>query len=403
MKLLLLVIASVVVGVGLGVFTTWAELNSLYSAPGLPVGPVAAAATSNPQPQISQTTEGDRPVARAANTTYDFGNMELGAHGTHDFTIGNQGSKALVLTKGKTSCQCTLSKLVDEQDQIELAPGEDTVVTLTWDTHARPGAFRVTAEIHTTDPVTPVINLVIEGNITKSVTIDPPDVFFSSLSPHDTAEATVRFYAMTVENFELQGYVVEDGPLKGLVEVKYEPLSAEELQENGALGGYIVHLKVKPGLPMGPFEQRILLNTNLPDGAQMSIPVGGRVVSAITVMGRNWQDEYARLVIGEVEAATGGEDGVSLVVRGPHRGEMQFSVGEVDPKLLEVELGEPVERGNSIQVPVTVRIPAGNSPLARAGGTVSPYGKIIINATHPNPELKLDEKIQINVSFVITQ
>ena len=404
MKLFLLVIASVIVGIGLGVFTTWAELSSLYSAPRLPVGPENTTVVGGgPRPQIVEAPQGDRPIAQADDATYNFGNMELGAHGTHDFTIGNRGQKPLTLTKGLTSCKCTLSKLADEKDQLELAPGEETVVTLAWDTRAQPGAFRVTAEIQTNDPVTPVVTLVIEGSITRSVMMEPEDVVFSSLSPRSTAEATVRFYAMTVENFELQGHVVEDGPLKGLVEVSYEPLPAEELQKRGALGGYLVHLKVKPGLPLGPFEQRILLNTNLPDGAQMSIPVGGRVVSDISVMGRNWLDDYARLVIGEVESAKGAEDHVSLVVRGPHRGEMEFSVAEIDPELLEVELGDPVERGNSIQVPVTVRIPAGHSPIARSGGTVSPYGKILIKATHPNPELKLDEQIRINVSFVITQ
>jgi len=244
---------------------------------------------------------------------------------------------------------------------------------------------------------------VIEGNVTRSVTMEPADLVFSSLSPHGTAEATVKFYSMLVENFELQGQVVEEGPLKGFVDVAYEPLPAEELQKRGALGGYLVRLTIKPGLPLGPFEQRILLNTNLPDGAQMLIPVAGRVVSDVTVMGRNWVEDRARLLIGEVASAEGAEERVLLVLRGPHRTEMQFSISVVDPELMEVELGTPVERGNSLQVPVTVRIPAGQPPIARAGGTVSPYGKIIIEATHPDSQLDLDEQIQLNVSFVITQ
>jgi hypothetical protein len=104
-----------------------------------------------------------------------------------------------------------------------------------------------------------------------------------------------------------------------------------------------------------------------------------------------------------VESAVGAEERVLLVLRGPHRTEMKFSITEVDPGLMVVELGTPVERGNSLQVPVTVRIPAGQPPIARAGGTVSPYGKIIIQTTHPDPQLNLDEQIQLNVSFVITQ
>src|SRR5579859_1602904 len=54
-------------------------------------------------------TSGPQPKAVIDQTEFDFGRMEVGEERQHEFTISNEGQAPLVLKKGKTTCQCTIS------------------------------------------------------------------------------------------------------------------------------------------------------------------------------------------------------------------------------------------------------------------------------------------------------
>ena len=58
-------------------------------------------------------------------TDYDFGRMEVGEEQSHVFTIRNEGEAPLVIVKGPTTCQCTISDV----ETGTKAPGESAKVT----------------------------------------------------------------------------------------------------------------------------------------------------------------------------------------------------------------------------------------------------------------------------------
>src|SRR5260221_10575816 len=72
--------------------------------------------------------KGPYPKAVIDGTEVKFGRMEMGEERSHVFTIRNDGEAPLILRKGHSTCQCTVSEI----ELGELAPGASTHITLKW-------------------------------------------------------------------------------------------------------------------------------------------------------------------------------------------------------------------------------------------------------------------------------
>jgi hypothetical protein len=169
-------------------------------------------------------------------------------------------------------------------------------------------------------------------------------------------------------------------------------------EEPGATNGFLVKVTLKPGLPQGPFRQTILVQTGLPDSPTVEIPVKGTVTSDIMVVGPGWKDELGLLDFAIVASQEGAERRLFLIVRGPHRGEVDFELAEVSPKLLRVELGPTKEINNGLvrQTPIWIRIPQGTRPANHLGGEQGELGTILLKTGHPKAPL-----LRIRVRFAV--
>ena len=83
-----------------------------------------------------------------SETEYEFGRMQVGEKRSHVFTIRNDGAAPLILKKGPTTCQCTVSDI----DRGEISPGSSADITLTWKPTGQAERFSKGAEIRTNDP-----------------------------------------------------------------------------------------------------------------------------------------------------------------------------------------------------------------------------------------------------------
>jgi len=110
---------------------------------------------------VSSLSSGPAPKLVTPELNFDFGRMIVGEQGSHEFAFTNAGEAPLELTKGATSCKCTISGL----EQTLIPPGETANVKLEW--KANPGGpggdFRQTALILTNDPLRPEVTLTIQG------------------------------------------------------------------------------------------------------------------------------------------------------------------------------------------------------------------------------------------------
>lgn len=123
----------------------------------------------------------DRPVATAAETAFDFGNMTNNEIRTKVFTIRNTGKSDLSLTRVSTSCDCTYAYITANGEKSErftmhgtsnwsanVKPNEEAQVEIIYEPAIMPVHGPVTrmVTVVTNDPVTPEVMFSVSANLT---------------------------------------------------------------------------------------------------------------------------------------------------------------------------------------------------------------------------------------------
>ena len=385
MKIWVIAVLAVICGSAAGLGATWYEFQTIRDEP----------------MALLESPSGPRAIRKAraaevhvADDHYDFGKMQEGASLSHEFVIANTGTAPLTLSAGKTSCSCTLS----ETAKAPIPPGKTANVTLTWTAKLGPGPFRQSAEILTNDPARDRITLVVEGTVMRALEVSPMELVMGSISSSEPSQGTARIYSTADEDFRITGHSLADASTAANFEVAYEPLPAEELAEHDAQSGVLVTVTVKPGLPSGPVQQKIMLQTNSTESPQLALPLSGKVVGEVSIIGRGWNADRHVLNIGAVKSQEGATRELKVLLRGPYKEAARWSVSEVDPPALEVVVGESTElkSGSISQLPITIRLPKGLPPMNRLGSQQAPEGKITISSGQPDVA-----PIRLNVRFLI--
>ena len=324
--------------------------------------------------------EPDLGLARASVDAeeYKFGVMDAGDERSHDFIFTNKGTGPLTLTAGSTSCRCTVATL--DADAIE--PGKSTKVTLKWRSKGVLGIYKQTARVLTNDPGRPEITLTIVGEITMAVRSDPEELIFSSLFQGGGSHGEVRLWCnLPGPALAILDYKLSDQATAKYIDVSYEPISAEALKaEKEAKSGVLIRVTVKPGLPSGPFQQTILIRTNLESAAAITVPIRGTVASEITVAGPGWDTDSGFLNLGAVSSRSGAQRRLLLIVRGSQSKEVKFKPVRMIPDFLHVTLGKttPIGDGTATQTPLFIEIPVGSPTANHLGSEQGKLGRIIL-------------------------
>ena len=327
---------------------------------------------------------------------YDFGRMDMHAEGTHGFVIENVGDGVLELSGGDTSCRCTVSEL----EATEIQPGDSAKVTVTWTAENTIGPYRQTAMVFTNDPARPSLTLTVSGRITAAARAVPAELVLSAVPADRLETAQVRVYCYLDEPFDILGLELEDRRTAEYFQLSLEPLPNDRLiEESEATSGRLLNVTLKPGLPQGPFRQKILIRTNLEASPKLVVPIQGSISSDIAIVGRGYDRQNGVLTFGTVSSETGAQRRLMLFVRGAHRKEVKFMPVEITPDLMRVELGEPKEirEGAVTQVPLTVHIPKGSRPANHLGSKQGKLGEILLDTNHPQAP-----RLRILVQFAVT-
>jgi len=345
------------------------------------VGAPAPAAAAGPKLVIEQTD-------------HDFGRMERGGTGRHEFVVANRGDRPLVLGRGKSSCGCCTCVCDAElPERGEVPPGASATVTLQWTIRRYTGKFHQSQTLATNDPQQPEVTLAVTGRITPTVRVMPAQLIFTRVPAGEPVSGEVRLYGYRPRALEITGHELSDPARAGDFEVTCEPLPADEVAaEPDAQSGCLVRVKVKPGLAAGPFRQHILLVTNLDSAAKVEIPVQGTVGSQLAVAGYGWEEHVGVLTLGTVAASKGTERRLYVIARGPHAAQVKLTPEEIVPDLMEVEVGEAKSLGNGavFRIPLTIRIPPGSRAANYLGTKADELGRIVLRTGHPQqPELEI--------------
>ncbi|MGA2258699.1 MAG: hypothetical protein ABSG53_28870, partial [Thermoguttaceae bacterium] len=281
-------------------------------------------------------------------------------------------------------------------------PGQSTTVLVTWKSKGHVGSFKQSVTIVTSDPHRSEVTLTIKGEYTQPVYADPDELTFGQIAGNEPVTQETRILC-TLPNrqIEIQGQQMSDPSLEKFFQVESVPLAAEELRKHkGVKSGVLVRVTVKPGLPLGRFQQRILLNTNLTGFSEIDIPLFG-AVGEVSIVGPGWSSETSVLDIGAVDSHNGAQRKLIVLARGPNAKDVKFKVASVEPDFLKVKLGETSFADTLSKTELLIEIPASTilekkAPENHMGGENGKLGEILLETYYP--EL---HSVRIRVRFAV--
>lgn len=341
-------------------------------------------------------------AVQATETTHVFGTVGVGAKGSHAFTVRNVGTGPLRLTRGATSCTCTIAGFEGAEaggdDRIVLPPGTETQVRLEWQGKGAGGPFRQQATILTDDPRRAEVVFVIEGTVVPTWKAVPEAIQVSRLSATEGGTAEVRVFTYGETMPEVASITI-DHELGPRFDLSTEPLPASDIaSEPGATGGLLARVVLPAGLPLGRLRSTVALAVRMPDEVTIEIPVEGTVAGDLLVAGAGWDRERQALLLGTVSGQKGLRTELFITARGPHRDRFRPTVREVVPDLLEVRVGDPapVGSGGVVRVPLTIVVPPGSRAVNHLCSQQGKPGRIVLETGHPDiPELTIPVCIAI--------
>jgi hypothetical protein len=334
---------------------------------------------------------GPTPTADVPETQFAFGTVGVGAKGSHEFVIRNTGAAPLELTKGATSCTCTVSDFEASEGGSPgmkvVPPGGTTKLNVQWRGKGDGGPFRQQASVLTNDPQRPQIAFVVEGTVVPTYKAVPTSITLPKLSASASQQATVTVFTFGQEKPTIDALSVTEektAQFYSLASTALEP--AELAAEAGATGGFRITADIRPGLPIGTLRQTIKVVFRMPEELIAEIPVEGSVSGDLALAGKAWDSSREALLLGTVSSRTGAETSLFLTVKGPHRSDVRPVVREIFPDAVKVVVGEgkPVGSGNVIRIPLTISIPPGSSPANHICSELAPAGKIVLDTGHPD-------------------
>lgn len=196
------------------------------------------------------------PKAAIDQNEHDFGMMDPLTMGSHIFVIRNEGEGDLELTKGSTTCKCTLSKLSDGI----VPPGGEAEVELTWNT-GRNQYYAHGAEIITNDPFKRKIKLNVRGTVRTLLGATRKELVFAQLNPDESATLETVVFSQSMDDFTIDKVT---STIDGLT-WEIEPAKPELIEEIEALNAYVVRVTTPADLKSGAFSGVLRLAVEKPE------------------------------------------------------------------------------------------------------------------------------------------
>jgi hypothetical protein len=372
-----------IVGLGIVVVAVWfgrSGGNMPVEGPGdqpAADAPAENAATkTDDRPPISP--EGPYPAVKLDEEKYDFSMMAVGGNGSHSFVIHNVGQAPLILTKGKTTCKCTISDVTAG----EIPPGGSASIDLTWKALAANPQFEQRATIYTNDPENLVLNLAISGKITEVIEVNPQGAWtLNELAVKSESTVSGAIFSHILDSFEIDETLLSSDSF----EVEVEPLPAERLKALEAKSGYLVNVSVTPDVPIGVFREKLTFKLKTPDTDPIEVLIEGRRTGPITFLAARrtlWSLRHMAINLGEFDAKQGASASLLLFVRGLEDEEFEITSVKSDPADLQVELKpDPTfQGGGRKKYELQFKVPPGRRPETRA---VSRPASVEIKTNHP--------------------
>lgn len=290
----------------------------------------------------------DHPRVTVDAAVVDFGTVEQGAVVEHVFRLRNDGPVPLRIDHVKGSCACTVGIATGDA----VAPGDEAWVTVRLDTARLAGRTTKTVTVYTSDVAAAVVPVTLTGEVLVDLVVTPTPVYFGRVRRGSVARRAVRvtagrpYGAATVTAAE-----TADPHLRAWV----EPAADGQGQQ--------VIVELNADMPLGRFNDELVLRTTSPQQPAVTVKVLGTVEGDIAVL-----PPQVTFGLAEGDAAEPRE----VTIR--NRGTEPVSVTRVTvPQIVTYDLAT-VEQGMEYRLRLRLR---DGLPAGKVEGTVE------IFTTHP--------------------
>jgi hypothetical protein len=212
-----------------------------------------------------------------AEGPYDFGSVDRGAKIEHVFRVANTGDAPLRLEQVKSTCGCTVALISDP----EVPPGREGRIAVTLDTARMAGRVTKIVTVYTNDPETPTAPLALTGAVYADLVASPTALYLGRLRRGEPVSREIA----VVPGRPGAAYAVT------AVETSNPALAAEIVPASGAAGqrtddapGQRIVVRLAKELPLGRFNDHLVLRTNSPREPTITVPVFASVEGDVVVL-----------------------------------------------------------------------------------------------------------------------
>jgi hypothetical protein len=313
------------------------------------------------------------PRAEVPEREFDFGTMNPLTMGRHEFLVRNTGTAPLELRLGPTTCKCTLGKLKDNL----LPPGEETHVTLEWNTGRKP-SYSHGGTLFTNDPDAKQLELLVSGKVLTVLDTEVDELVFSRVLPGAEGTAQTFIYSSVWSSFEvLSGecslagatWSVEPCPLDGLP------------AEMAAKHAQLLTVKLPADLPAGKLHGSLRLQVREQQSGEqrdLVLPIQGTVLGLYSVYGPALDGEGG-IELGKIPVGRGKKAQLVFKVY-DEEATLDGAVVTAKPDFVQVKL-KPGGHGQAKGLyQLSIEVPS-DAPVCQH--QVEPRGRITIDTGHP--------------------
>lgn len=203
-------------------------------------------------------------------TSHDFGIVARGSKQEYSFIVNNLYKEDIHISGVRSSCGCTSPRITKET----LKTHEQSEIVVVYNTKSFLGAKSATVTVTIDEPYYAEVQLTVSGYIRSDVVFQPGAVEFGSVDSGKGASLTVTVSYAGRDDWEITDVRSAN---------EHFEVELEEKLRNGGRVNYEMIVRLKPDAPSGYIHDQLLIVTNDSGASNVSLPVEGQVVSALTV------------------------------------------------------------------------------------------------------------------------
>jgi len=190
--------------------------------------------------------------------------------------VHNKGKAPLKVIRIQNQCGCTAGKM-EEKDKL-IKPGEFSYLSITADPARLASGFesRKKITLNTNDPALPSLPIQVIVKVDPEYELEPSRIAFGNVEKGAAPEKTMLLRQLMDEPLEIRN--ITTSVRNNAVEATYQQRPKEQWKDPDK-AEYNIHVRLADNVPLGPFNGRLIIVTNLKRRGQIPVTVMATVTS----------------------------------------------------------------------------------------------------------------------------